>query len=188
LLLHDDFSNGFNTDVWTREVRLDGYGNGDFEWTTNSENNSFVKDGTLYLVPTLSSDVLGAEAIFNGYTLNLTADGTCTSENFTECVAVSNSSRLQVINPVQSARLTTKHSVNIRYGKVEVKARRVTGCGQGSFCYRSTRRMALGREVGRSICWKRGGITRLTRIEVSIMPNHPSTGVSRREHRAGESR
>lgn len=127
LLLDDNFSNGLNLDVWTREVRLDGYGNGEFEWTTNSDNNSFVQDGTLYLVPTLTSDVLGEDAITDGYTLNLTATGECTSTNITQCVAVSNSSRLTVINPVQSARLITKNSVTLRYGKVEVKARFPTG-------------------------------------------------------------
>ena len=127
LILDDNFSNGLNLDTWTREVRLDGYGNGEFEWTTNSDNNSFVKDGTLYLVPTLTSDVLGAEAISNGYTLNLTADGTCTSKNVSQCVAVSNSSQLTVINPVQSARLTTQNSVSLRYGRIEVTAKFPTG-------------------------------------------------------------
>lgn len=45
----------------------------------------------------------------------------------TQCAAVSNSSLLQVINPVRSARLHTKKSVNIKYGKVEVTARMPTG-------------------------------------------------------------
>ncbi|KAJ9112880.1 hypothetical protein QFC19_000435 [Naganishia cerealis] len=126
-VLDDDFSNGFNTDTWTREVRLDGYGNGEFEWTTPDEENSFVQDGVLYLVPTLTSDKIGEEAVSNGYTLNLTVDGTCTSTNVTQCAAVSNSSLLSVINPVRSARLHTKKSVNIKYGKVEVTARMPTG-------------------------------------------------------------
>jgi beta-glucanase (GH16 family) len=71
--------------------------------------------------------VLDADSISNGYTLNLTADGTCTSKNVTQCVAVSNSSLLTVINPVQSARLSTKNSVSIKYGKVEVRAKFPTG-------------------------------------------------------------
>ncbi|KAL7423010.1 hypothetical protein Q5752_002308 [Cryptotrichosporon argae] len=126
LVLNDDFST-LDTSVWTREVRLDGYGNGEFEWTTASDNNSFVEDGILYLVPTLTADVLGADAITNGYTLNLTADGTCTSTNVSQCAAVSNSSLLTVINPVQSARLTTQHSLSVKYGRVEVRARFPTG-------------------------------------------------------------
>ena len=128
LVLHDDFSSGtINTDYWTREVRLDGYGHGEFEWTTASDNNSFVQDNTLYLVPTLTSDHIGADNVYSGYTLNLTADGTCTSTNVSQCVAVSNSSRLTVINPVMSARLTTRNSVSLKYGKVEVRARFPTG-------------------------------------------------------------
>lgn len=100
---------------------------GSFQWTTSSTNNSFVEDSTLYIVPTLTSDQLGTDAIINGYTLNLTADGTCTSTNVSQCVAVSNSSQLTVINPVQSARLITKNAVNIKYGKVEVKAKFPSG-------------------------------------------------------------
>jgi beta-glucanase (GH16 family) len=30
--------------------------NHEFEWTTTSANNSFVQDGILYIVPTLTSD------------------------------------------------------------------------------------------------------------------------------------
>ncbi len=58
MVLDDDFSSGLNTNTWTREVRLDGYNHGEFEWTTASDDNSFVSDGTLYLVPTLTSDVI----------------------------------------------------------------------------------------------------------------------------------
>jgi beta-glucanase (GH16 family) len=126
-VLTDDFSNGLDTSVWTREVRVDGFGHGSFDYTTDSTNNSFVQDKTLYLVPTLTSDVIGEDAIQNGYTLNLTQAGTCTSTNVSQCVAVSNTSQLTVINPVMSARLTTRTSLNIRYGKVEVVARFPTG-------------------------------------------------------------
>ncbi|KIR57066.1 hypothetical protein I315_00227 [Cryptococcus gattii Ru294] len=91
-------------DIWEHEVRLDGYGSGSFQWTTASSNNSYIQDGILYIVPTLTSDHLGEAAITNGYTLNLTADGTSTSKNVSQCVAVSNSSLLTVINPVQTAR------------------------------------------------------------------------------------
>ncbi|RSH92499.1 hypothetical protein EHS25_008915 [Saitozyma podzolica] len=84
LVMDDDFSNGIDTTYWSHEVRLDGYGNHEFEWTTTSANNSFVQDGILYIVPTLTSDSLGSGAITNGYILNLTADGTCTSTNIAE--------------------------------------------------------------------------------------------------------
>jgi beta-glucanase (GH16 family) len=125
--LDEDFSNGIDPAIWHREVRLDGYGNGAFTWTTTDDANAFVQDSTLYLVPTLTSDVISPEQITNGYTLNLTADGTCTSTNVSQCVASSNSSRLTVINPVRTARLTTINSVNLKYGKIEVKAKFPSG-------------------------------------------------------------
>lgn len=101
--------------------------NKQFEWTTADATNSFVDDKTLYLVPTLTADSIGADAVTNGYTLNLTADGRCTGTNLTQCVAVSNSTRGTIINPVQGARLVTKGKASIRYGKVEVTARMPTG-------------------------------------------------------------
>ena len=87
---------------------------------TDQSNNSYVEDGILYLVPTLTSDVIGKDAIFNGFTYNITD---CTNANLTACGKVSNSSTQTVINPVQSARLHTRYSHSITYGRVEVRAR-----------------------------------------------------------------
>ena len=125
-VLTDDF-NTLDTNTWQREVRLDGYGTGGFQWTTADDKNSFVEDGILYIVPTLTSDDIGEDKVFNGGVVNLTVDGTCTSTNVSQCAAVSNSSRLTVINPVKSARLITKNTHSIKYGKVEVKAKFPTG-------------------------------------------------------------
>ena len=88
--------------------------------TTDSPTNSFVKDGKLYILPTLTSDLIGRDAILNGYTYNLTG---CTNEDWKACGVVSNSTTGTVINPVQSARLTTRKSHNIQFGRVEVKAK-----------------------------------------------------------------
>lgn len=88
--------------------------------TTDSSNNSFVKDGKLYIMPTLTSDIIGQQAIFNGHTFNLTD---CTGLNYTSCGVVSNRTDNTVINPVMSARLTTKQSHSIRFGRVEIRAK-----------------------------------------------------------------
>jgi hypothetical protein len=99
--------------------------NHEFEWTTTSSNNSFVQYGVLYqyVVPTLTADAIGDAAIANGYTLSPTTAGACTSNDVSQCAAVSISSVDAIINPVQFARLKTKGKVNITYGKVEVEAR-----------------------------------------------------------------
>ena len=54
--------------------------NGEFEMTTASSNNSFVEDGKLYIVPTLTSDVIGYNNVLDGYTYNITG---CTNSNRT---------------------------------------------------------------------------------------------------------
>lgn len=49
--------------------------------TTASPNNSYVKDGMLYIVPTLTSDVIGVANVFDGYMYNITG---CTNVNNTD--------------------------------------------------------------------------------------------------------
>jgi beta-glucanase (GH16 family) len=88
--------------------------------TTNKDNNLFVRNGQLYIVPTLTSDEIGRDAIFDGYTYTL--DG-CTTNNRTACVARSNARVNAVVQPVQSARITTQSSASISFGKVEVRAK-----------------------------------------------------------------
>lgn len=87
---------------------------------TASSNNSFIRNGQLYILPTLTSDVIGQAAIFNGYTYNISG---CTNTNLTACGAVSNSTSGAVINPVMSARISTKGKRSIQFGRVEVKAK-----------------------------------------------------------------
>ncbi|KAF8468735.1 glycoside hydrolase family 16 protein [Russula ochroleuca] len=121
LVLEDEFNgNDLDASVWMHEVDLGGFGNGEFEMTTASSNNSFIRDGELYILPTLTSDVIGRDGIFDGHTFNLTG---CTNTNLTACGAVSNARSGAVINPAMSARISTKGKRSIRYGKVEVRAK-----------------------------------------------------------------
>ncbi|EED84213.1 hypothetical protein POSPLDRAFT_122634 [Postia placenta Mad-698-R] len=124
LVMEDDFATFDIENTWTREVDMGGFGNGEFEMTTDSSNNSFVKDGKLYIVPTLTSDVIGYDNVLNGYTYNISG---CTSTNLTSCGAVSNSTTGSVINPAMSARISTRNSHSIRYGKVEIVAKMPVG-------------------------------------------------------------
>ncbi|KAJ2921718.1 hypothetical protein H1R20_g15380, partial [Candolleomyces eurysporus] len=115
-----------------REVSMDGFGNGQFEMTTASQNNSFVKDGKLYIVPTLTSDNIGFDAVFDQTVYNITdctfnetrPDSGFITRNgervfdmdgyVRACSKVSNATSGAVINPVQSARLSTIRSASIR--------------------------------------------------------------------------
>lgn len=113
----------FYTYLGARIVLIDGgfsHRNGEFEMTTTSSNNSFIRNNHLYLLPTLTSSVIGQDAVLDGYTFNLTG---CTNANSTSCGAVSNRTAGVVINPVMSARISTKGKKSIRYGRVEVNAK-----------------------------------------------------------------
>ncbi|KAG4439544.1 hypothetical protein IFR05_004984 [Cadophora sp. M221] len=137
LVMDDNFST-LDGNLWSHEIQLDGFGTGSFDWTTDDPKNSYVDATGLHIVPTLtlqSTDITG-DQLLNGYTVNLTTDGTCTNsaahrssdvQLYSPCAVVSNSTKNQIINPVRSARLTTAGKKTIRYGRVEVSARMPKG-------------------------------------------------------------
>ncbi|KAK0284527.1 hypothetical protein LTR35_000863 [Friedmanniomyces endolithicus] len=122
-VLTETFSEGLNNKVWTKEVELGGYGNGQFEWTTNTDENAFIQDGMLVIKPTLQDQKL----METNNVINLLSDGSCSTKNWNDCVAVTNTTNGTVVNPVKSARLNTKAGAVIKYGRVEVEARMPAG-------------------------------------------------------------
>lgn len=147
LVLDEDFNGPLNTNLWKHDIQVGGFGNGEFEWTTSSPNNSYTKDGYLYITPTLTSDMIGEAALLNGYTVNLTDTKTCTAEPVpwvdrsqslnikemsignadTNCQIRSNNTLGTIIPPIQSARLITNGTFSMKYGKVEVRAKMPKG-------------------------------------------------------------
>jgi beta-glucanase (GH16 family) len=102
---------------------------GSFDWTTDDPANSYVSSSGLHIVPTLTVGPtnITAPQLYNGYTLNLTTDGTCTSPVTSQCSRYSNVTNGTIINPVRSARLTTAGKLSIKYGRVEVVAKMPKG-------------------------------------------------------------
>ncbi|KAJ7077220.1 glycoside hydrolase family 16 protein [Mycena epipterygia] len=158
LVFQDNFDDGDDAGVFgtastpgrfLREVQMDGFGNGEFEMTTGSSNNSFLQNGNLYLVPTLTPGYPfpdGTTYNSTDCTFNLTAPnagfnvppppgspaGTPNSFDwngyFAACSRTTNSTAGSIINPVQSARVTTLISAGaLRYGRIEVRAKMPTG-------------------------------------------------------------
>ncbi|KIV95308.1 hypothetical protein PV10_02978 [Exophiala mesophila] len=120
MVYEDDFSSGLlDPSVWTYEVQVGGFGNGQFEETTTSDENVFIKDDMLHIVPTLQEATL----LTTNNTLNLTQLGICTSDMWYNCVATTNTTNGTIINPVKSGRINTKKGANIKYGRVEVVAK-----------------------------------------------------------------
>ncbi|KAJ3128525.1 hypothetical protein HK098_004155 [Nowakowskiella sp. JEL0407] len=126
LVMEDNFDQ-FDLNTWEHEISLGGFGNGQFEYTTNSSKNSFVSDGKLYIVPTLTQTDFNGQELYNGFTLNLTDAGCVSSTPWKDCWITSNSTNNTILPPIQSARLTTKKSHSIKYGKVEVRAKMPVG-------------------------------------------------------------
>ncbi|KAJ7732130.1 glycoside hydrolase family 16 protein [Mycena metata] len=146
------FGDGTTPGHFLREVDLSGFGNGEFEMTTSSSNNSFLQNGYLYIVPTLTNGGVGyadgttynaTDCTFNltapngGFTAGPNGDEFDYDGYFTACSRTTNSTAGTIINPVQSARLSTVLSAkgnestlshgSLRYGRVEVRAKMPTG-------------------------------------------------------------
>lgn len=67
LLWHDEFNgNTLNEDIWTREVREPGWTNNELQAYTDSEENSFVKDGCLVLKAIKTTDENGNDVYTSG--------------------------------------------------------------------------------------------------------------------------
>lgn len=76
---------------------------------------------------TLDTTSITGDQLLDGYTLNLTRDGSCTASDDADCVVTSNFTGGTIINPVRSARLSTKNKKTITYGRVEVVAKMPAG-------------------------------------------------------------
>ncbi|KAH9896600.1 concanavalin A-like lectin/glucanase [Cubamyces lactineus] len=121
MVLDESFDQLDLQNTWTRDVELGGFGNGEFQMTTDSSDNLFVQDGQLYIMPTFTSDKIGRDAILDGGSYDL--GNACTTSNKTACSVKSSNSDGSTIQPVQSARISTMNSTSIAYGKVEVRAK-----------------------------------------------------------------
>jgi beta-glucanase (GH16 family) len=124
LIYEDDFKT-LNTDVWSYEVQLDGYGTGSFDWTTTDERNTYIDAEGLHIVPTLTNETtkITNDQLYSNYTLDLYDDDSCTGKKNTSCIITSDPDEGNMIPPVRSARLTTKGNKSIKYGRVEVVAK-----------------------------------------------------------------
>ncbi|EXJ79452.1 hypothetical protein A1O3_08954 [Capronia epimyces CBS 606.96] len=115
----EDFANGLDSKVWTKEAEVGGFGNGQFEQTTTTDENVFVQDGMLHIKPTLQDPKL----VTTNNVINLLADGICSSSVWSDCITGTNTTNGTIVNPVKSGRINTKKGAAIRYGRIEVEAK-----------------------------------------------------------------
>jgi hypothetical protein len=126
LIFEDNFDT-LDFDNWQHEITMAGGGNWEFQVYWNNRTNSYVRDSTLFLKPTLTSDRFGEEFINTGH-LDLWGGGPgdyCTMNSFYGCERVGAGNN--IINPIASARLRTVDTFSFLYGKVEVRAKQPAG-------------------------------------------------------------
>ncbi|BGP57372.1 hypothetical protein JCM8202_005787 [Rhodotorula sphaerocarpa] len=128
LLFSDDFDgNTLNETHWRVEEQVGGGHSNDFNWYTN--HNSYVADGNLWIVPSLTNETLldTDYALMNSTFLQLGSG--CSSPNPADCYIAADVKNNQtlVIPPVQSAMISTRDKVAIQYGRVIMRARMPTG-------------------------------------------------------------
>lgn len=105
---------------WEHEITMGGSGNGEFEMYHNDRTNSYVKDGVLYLQPTLSAEKIGEDKVKHGYYDLYSAPDYCKGDSGNCAHDAGKTGVYQ--KPLMSARLKTKNTFAFKYGKLEVKA------------------------------------------------------------------
>lgn len=126
LIFEDDFDT-LNWTKWKREVRIPLYSDdADFVSFQKRDENCYVSNGVLHIVPNLLSEVPGFnESSIRTGKLDLGADCTGIVKISEECTREARFS--QILPPIVSARIRTKDSFSFRYGKVEVRAKMPRG-------------------------------------------------------------
>jgi len=121
LVWSDEFNGRLDHTKWKHEITAGGGGNWEFEYYINNRTNSFIRNGTLFLKPTLTADTMDITKA----QLDLWGGGPadrCTSNAFYGCQRTGGVGG-NVLNPVQSARLRTAETFSFQYGKIEVRAK-----------------------------------------------------------------
>lgn len=125
LTLDEEFKD-FNFSLWKHEITMSGGGNWEFEAYGNNRSNSYVRDGILYLRPTLMEDDIGIENIKgNNYILDIWGGSPadrCTQPQFYGCFRTAGAGG-NYLPPVKSARVRTVSTFSFMYGRVEVRAK-----------------------------------------------------------------
>lgn len=123
IIFQDDFDK-LNFTTWEHELTMGGGGNWEFEWYVNNRSNSYVRNSTLFIKPTLTEDAIGDVTLRSG-TVDIwgaSPADQCTGNAFYGCMRSAPASG-NYINPIRSARLRSTKSFAFKYGRFEVRAK-----------------------------------------------------------------
>lgn len=119
LVMEDTFDKS-NVDLakWEREISLWGGGNSEFQAYTNLDENSYIRNGTLYMKPTMTADRYGSSFLYSGTWDVKKVFGKCTMSAISGCYRTGGH---DILNPILSSKLRSLKG--IKYGKVEIVAK-----------------------------------------------------------------
>ncbi|KZS21408.1 Beta-1,3-glucan-binding protein [Daphnia magna] len=119
ILLNEEFD---SMERWEHVVTSYRMGENQFQYYTRRPENSFFRDGKLFIKPTLTTDRFGENFLHNGK-FNLKKEG-CNLAVGGGCVLKADH---DIANPIQSAALVTKTKFTFTYGTLEVRAKMPRG-------------------------------------------------------------
>jgi len=121
LVWSDEFDT-LDDEIWSHLVTT--YPLDDFQYYRNNRANSWVSDGYLHMMPTLTAAEYGEDFLYSGK-LDLTTENPDHPCNiwYQQDTLCYDEAGEDIVKPIQMARLHTKNKFTFRYGRVEVRAR-----------------------------------------------------------------
>jgi beta-glucanase (GH16 family) len=131
LIWQDEFDgDSLNYDNWSHEVTAWGGGNAEFQVYTPAPENTYIRDGNLYLKTTKLAENINpdtgapfGDAFLTSGTMDLwDLYGYCTNDNDSGCYRIG-----QDIPPIASGMVHTTSKFSFRYGRVDINAKMSVG-------------------------------------------------------------
>jgi beta-glucanase (GH16 family) len=131
-LVWEDNFDFFDPNKWQHEVTATGGGNGEFQLYSQEPTNSYVKNGKLFIKPSLLVDTrnpktgqpYGQQFMVNGVLDVRDLYGACTSEDNNGCYRTGAAGN---IPPAMSARVRTFEKFSFTFGRVVISAKMPVG-------------------------------------------------------------
>jgi hypothetical protein len=134
-----------------KEAEVGGFGNGQFDENTVTDENVFVSDGILHIKPNLQDPKM----INENNVVDLRKDVSFHSDIWSNCVTSTIITNGTIVNPDKSGCINTKNGARITFGRIEAlpSCPQATVSAQNSGCCPLILSMDHGQNRARWISW-----------------------------------